>query len=76
MAELLLGHSWAVAQLAPCEGLVSIGRQHGKQAIQVPWGRRAQRVFGVEKILKWFVLQMHRSVCRKAAIWQQKRATP
>ena len=49
MAELLLGHSWAVAQLAPCEGLVSIGRQHGKHVMQVPWGRRAQRVFGVEE---------------------------
>ena len=23
------------------------------------------------KILKWFVLQMRRSACRKAAIWQQ-----
>lgn len=49
MAEMLLGHSWAAGQLAPCEGLVSIGRQRGDQIIHVPWGRRAQRVFGVEE---------------------------
>jgi alkylation response protein AidB-like acyl-CoA dehydrogenase len=48
MAEMLLGHSWAVGQLAPSEGLVSIGKRHGEQTIQVPWGRRAHRVFGVE----------------------------
>ena len=48
MAELLLGHSWSVGHLAPCVGLVSIGRQHGDQIIDVPWGRRAQRVFAVE----------------------------
>ena len=48
MGELLLGHTWATGALAPCKGLVSIGRQHGDGATQVPWGRRAERVFAVQ----------------------------
>ena len=46
MAEMLLGHSWTAGQLAPCEGLVSIGRQRGDQIIHVPWGARATRSWG------------------------------
>ena len=49
MGEMLLGHSWGMGQLAPCQGLVSIGRQHGDGVTQVPWGRRAARVFAVQR---------------------------
>ena len=41
MSEIILGHSWGIGSLAPCAGLISIGRAHGDTAIQVPWGRRA-----------------------------------
>ena len=48
MSEIILGHSWGLGSLAPCAGLISIGRAHGATAIQVPWGRRAARVFAVQ----------------------------
>ena len=48
MSEIILGHSWGLGSLAPCAGLISIGRAHGDIAIQVPWGRRAARVFAVQ----------------------------
>ena len=48
MSEIILGHSWGIGSLAPCVGLISIGRAHGDTAIQVPWGRRAARVFAVQ----------------------------
>ena len=48
MSEIILGHSWGIGSLAPCAGLISIGRAHGDTAIQVPWGRRAARVFAVQ----------------------------
>ena len=51
MGEILLGYSWGMGKLEPCQGLVSIGRQHGDGATHVPWGRRAARVFAVQREL-------------------------
>jgi acyl-CoA dehydrogenase len=52
LAEMLLANRW----LGSSDGLASIGRVEGGRVVDTPWGRRAERVLGLDDDHQAYVL--------------------